>query len=151
MAHAENKVRIRRSPQDVYAFLADGMNGPLWRTGVKDIALKSGAAGTVGAVYSQTLTGPGGRSVAGDFEVIEAVPGELMRFQVVAGPARPTGEYRLRATENGTELHFTLDLAPKGMMKLMGPMIAKTMTAEVAQLEALKTVLETESPGTARG
>jgi len=142
MAHAENTITIHRAPQDVFTFLADGLNEPLWRTGIKDIALKSGSSGTVGAVYSQTLTGPGGRSIAGDYEITEAVPGELLRFQVVAGPARPQGEYRLRATDDGTEVQFTLNVQPKGFMKLMGSMIAKTMTAEVAQLSALKKVLE---------
>ena len=143
MAHAENRVTINREPRDVFTFLADGLNEPLWRSGVKDIALKSGEAGAVGAVYSQTLTGPGGRSIAGDYQITEAVPGELLGFQVVAGPARPTGAYRMRAIDGGTEVTFTLDVQPKGLMKLMGPMIAKTMAAEVAQLGTLKTVLET--------
>lgn len=117
MSHAENHIQINRTPQDVYAFLADGLNEPLWRTGVKHIALKSGDAGSVGAIYIQTLTGPGGRSIPGDYEITETVPGELLRFQVVAGPARPTGEYRLQARNGGTEVHFSLDLAPKGLMK----------------------------------
>ena len=142
MAHAENRITINRSPRDVYAFLADGMNEPLWRAGVKDIALESGGAGSVGAIYSQTLTGPGGRSIAGDYQIIEAIPEQLLRFQVVAGPARPLGEYRLRTMGDGTEVRFTLDLSPKGFMKLMGPMIAKTMAGEVAQLTSLKAVLE---------
>jgi len=145
MTHAENHISINRPPEDVYAFLADGLNEPLWRSGVKDIALKSGDAGAVGAVYSQTLTGPGGRSIAGDYEITAATPGELLRFQVVAGPARPTGEYRFRAGGGGTELTFTLDLQPKGMMKLMAPMVARTMVAEVAQLAKLKSVLEAPS------
>ena len=143
MAHAENRVTINRPPQVVFAFLADGLNEPLWRTGIKEITLKSGTAGTIGAVYGQTLTGPGGRSIAGDYQITEAVPGELLRFQVVAGPARPTGEYRLHAVTGGTEVQFTLDVQPKGFIRLMGAMIAKTMEAEVAQLPALKTVLET--------
>lgn len=142
MAHAENRTTINRPPQDVFAFLADGLNEPQWRSGVKEIALKSGSAGAVGALYSQTLTGPGGRSIPGDYEIKEAIPGELLRFQVVAGPARPTGEYRLQAADGGTEVRFTLDLQPKGLMRIMGPMIAKTMAAEVAQLNSLKSVLE---------
>ena len=142
MLQAQNEVSIRRTPDDVYAFLADGLNNTKWRAGVQAIALKSGAAGAVGAVYSQTLTGPGGRPIAGDYTITEAVPGELLRFQVVAGPARPTGEYRLRPDGGVTALQFSLELAPKGFMKLMGPMVAKTMEKEVAQLQALKEVLE---------
>ncbi|MCY0905981.1 hypothetical protein [Arthrobacter sp. H14-L1] len=115
---------------------------PSGRQGIKDIALKSGKSGAVGAVYSQTLSERGGRSIAGDYQITEAVPGKLLRFHVVAGPARPAGEYWLQDIEAGTELRFTLDVQPKGFMKLLAPMIAKTMATEVAQLTALKRVLE---------
>ena len=144
MAHAENETTINRSPEDVYAYLADGLNNVAWRSGVQSIALKSGSAGAVGALYSQTLTGPGGRSIAGNYEITAAEPGKQLAFQVVAGPARPTGEYRLSEAPGGTTVQFALDLQPKGLMKLMEPMIARTMEAEVAQLADLKRTLEAE-------
>lgn len=143
MAHAENETTISRSPEDVYAFLADGLNNPKWRSGIQNIALKSGTAGALGAVYSQTLTGPGGRPIAGDYEITTADPGRHLGFQVVAGPARPAGDYRLTEAPAGTTVRFTLDLHPKGLMKIVGPMITRTMQSEVAQLAALKNVLET--------
>ena len=142
MTHVENETTISRSPGDVYSFLTDGLNNPQWRSGIQSISLASGAAGTVGAIYSQTLTGPGGRPIAGDYEITMAEYGQLLRFQVVAGPARPVGEYRLSEVPGGTRIRFSLDLQPKGIMKLMGPMITRTMRSEVAQLENLKTVLE---------
>lgn len=142
MAHAENEITISRSPLDVYLFLADGLNNPEWRSGIQSIALKSGTPGTLGAVYSQTLTGPGGRPVAGDYEVTTADPGKRLCFQVVAGPARPTGEYHLTEVAAGTTVRFTLDLQPKGLMKLMEPLINRTMRAEVNQLAKLKNILE---------
>ena len=63
-------------------------------------------------------------------------------FQVVAGPARPAGAYRLSEAPGGTTVRFSLDLEPKGLMKLVGPVIVRTMKAEVAQLTNLKDVLE---------
>jgi hypothetical protein len=142
MAHAENEITISRTPEEVYAFLADGLNNPKWREGVQGIALKSGNAGSVGAIYAQTLTGPGGRPIAGDYEISSATPGQQLSFHVIAGPARPAGEYRLSPVPGGTSLRFALDLHPTGLMKLVGPIISKTMQKEVAQLAALKTVLE---------
>ena len=142
MAHAENETTINRSPEDVYAFLADGLNNPAWRSGVQDITLKSGKPGDLGAVYSQTLTGPGGRPIVGDYEITAAEPGKHLGFQVVAGPARPAGAYLLSEAPGGTTVRFTLDLQPKGLMKLVGPVIVRTMNAEVAQLTNLKNVLE---------
>jgi hypothetical protein len=144
MAHAENETIISRSPEDIYAFLAEGLNNQAWRSGIQAIALKTGAAGALGAVYSQTLSGPGGRPIAGDYEITAAEPGKLLAFQVVAGPARPTGAYHFSDVPGGTKVRFTLDLQPKGLMKLVGPVIARTMEAEVAQLAKLKTVLEAQ-------
>lgn len=142
MAHAENESTISRSPEDVYAFLADGLHNPKWRSGIQDIALKSGTSGALGAAYGQTLTGPGGRPIAGDYEITTADPGQRLSFQVMAGPARPSGEYHLSAAPGGTKVRFTLDLQPKGLMKIAGPMIARSMQTEVAQLTNLKSVLE---------
>lgn len=147
MVHAANQIIIDRSPEDVYAFLADGLNNRLWRSGVKEISLKSGVVGALGAIYAQKLAGPGGRPVDGDYEITVAEPGNRLCFQVVAGPARPSGEYRLNPVAAATEVSFSLELQPKGLMKLAGPMIARTMRSEVAQLSALKKVLEQNVPG----
>ena len=142
MAHAQNSVTIDRSPADVFAFLADGLNNPQWRDGVRKIELAGGEPGQVGAVYCQVLAGPGGRSIDGDYRITSATPGEELSFEVIAGPARPTGVYTLSASGDGTTVVFALDLTPKGVMRLMNSMITKTMEAEVAQLSALKRVLE---------
>lgn len=144
MAHAENEITINRAPEDVYAFLADGLNNPKWRSGVQAISLKSGASGTVGSVYRQSLAGPGGRSIDGDYEITAAEPGRLLGFRVVAGPARPTGAYHLSQSPDGTRVRFTLDLQPKGLMKVLGPMVQRTMETEVSQLAHLKAVLEAQ-------
>ncbi|WP_125610631.1 SRPBCC family protein [Specibacter cremeus] len=142
MVHAEHEVVVGRSAADVYSYLADGMNNPSWRHGVRDLVLRSGEPAAVGAVYGQTMAGPGGRAIAGDYEITEAVPGERLSFHVVAGPARPTGTYTFTAEDAGTRVKFALDVQPSGMMKLLSPAIARTMRQEVAQLDRLKSVLE---------
>lgn len=142
MARAENSITINRSPADVFAFLADGLNNARWREGVRKVELASGEAGQVGTVYRQVLAGPGGRSIDGDYRITSAVPGEELSFQVVAGPARPTGSYTLTPAGDGTTVRFVLELTPKGVMKLMNSMITKTMESEVSQLSALKATLE---------
>lgn len=145
MAFAAYEVVISRDAMTVYGFLMDGMNNSLWRSGVRSISLRSGVRGQKGAVYQQTLTGPGGRPIAADFEITEARPGAEVRFAVVAGPARPTGGYYLSTEGKTTRLRFALEYHPKGLQKLMNGMIQKTMESEVAQLEQLKTVIESDS------
>ncbi|WP_211882296.1 SRPBCC family protein [Pseudarthrobacter albicanus] len=142
MAHAENEITIDRPITEVYAFLADGLNNPAWRHGVQSIALRSGVPGETGAVYGQTLSGPRGRSIQGDYRITEADPGRTLAFQVIAGPARPEGRYVLSEAEGRTTVRFVLDLKPSGLMRVLDGLITKTMQAEVAQLQELKSVIE---------
>ena len=90
MAFAEHEVLVHRDAMAVYGFLLNGLNLPSWQEGIRSISLSSGSAGSAGARYQVTLTGPGGRPVAGDFEITQARPGAEIRFQVVAGPSLPT-------------------------------------------------------------
>lgn len=145
MAFAAHEVVINRDAMTVYSFLMDGLNNSLWRSGVRSMALRSGVRGEKGAVYQQTLTGPGGRPIAADFEITEARPGAEVRFDVIAGPARPSGGYYLSTEGKTTRLRFALEYHPKGLQKLMNSVIQKTMEAEVAQLEQLKAVIESRS------
>jgi uncharacterized membrane protein len=143
MAAAEHSVTVRRTPEDVYAFLADGLNNPRWRSSVRSVSLASGSAGQVGAVYAQRLAGPGGREIDGDYRITEAQPSSSLHFEVIAGPARPKGTFTLRpADDGGTHLTFGLALETKGLMRLMNGMVQKTMDSEVGQLAKLKAVLE---------
>ncbi|WP_427131212.1 SRPBCC family protein [Pseudarthrobacter sp. S9] len=86
MAHAENEITIDRAATEVYAFLADGLNNPAWRRSVQSIALRSGAPGETGAVYGQTLTGPRGRPIQGDYRITAADPGRTLASRSL--PAR---------------------------------------------------------------
>lgn len=143
MAHAEATVVIDRPAGEVFDFIADGSNNPRWRQGVTDITRVSGEG--VGAVYKQTMTGPGGRPIAGDYRVTEFDRPNRLAFVVIAGPARPTGTFQLQPEGTGTRLTFTLDLQPSGLMKLAAPMIARQVRKEVDAVNELKRVLESAS------
>ena len=138
MAHAEGTITIERPVNLVFDFIADGLNNPHWRPSVTDIQLAPGKSAT----YKQGLKGPGGSRIDGDYEITESKPNELITFQVIAGPARPTGTYKFEAAGNATQLTFSLHFEPKGLAKLMDPMITATMRSEVAMLSNLKAYLE---------
>jgi uncharacterized membrane protein len=143
MAHAEERVIVNRPVNQVFAFILDGTNNPLWRSSVLDIERVPGTPAEVGARFKQGLKGPGGRRIAGDYEITECQPNTLIRFQVIAGPARPTGAYSFEPVNEGTAVTFSLDHEPRGLIeRLMSPMIARTMRQEVTTLGQLKTYLE---------
>jgi uncharacterized membrane protein len=141
MAHAEKTVIINRPLQSVFEFILNGANNRLWRSSVLDIKPLGEAPYGAGSKFQQGLKGPGGR-IAGDYEITESKPNELIRFKVTAGPARPEGTYRFETQGAGTALTFVLDFQPKGLAKLMDPMIQRSMEEEVGMLAELKAFLE---------
>jgi uncharacterized membrane protein len=141
MAHAEKTVVINRPVESVFDFVLNGANNKLWRSSVLDIKPLSEAPYGLGSKFEQGLKGPTGR-IAGDYEITECKPNELIRFQVTAGPARPTGLYRFQRQGGATQLTFILDYTAKGFSKLMEPMIQRSMEQEVGMLEELKSFLE---------
>jgi uncharacterized membrane protein len=142
VAFAEYDVLIQSDAMSVYNFLADARNLPRWRIGIRSVELQSGAEGAKGAIYRQLLTDPGGRPVAGDFEVIEARPGAEIQYQVIVGQARPRGGYYLSSEGQRTRVRFALECEPKGILGRLRNPFRRAMKAEVIQLERLKAVLE---------
>jgi uncharacterized membrane protein len=141
MPEAQHQVTIRRPADEVFTFIADGLNGPKWRPGITDIVLLSGSG--VGATYKQGVKGPGGRRIAADYRVTEYQPNRRLAFEAIAGPVRPAGEYVLEELADGTRLTFSLQAELGGIKKLlMGGAVQKTMAAEVAATERLKKLLE---------
>jgi Predicted integral membrane protein len=143
MAHAEGSITINRPVKEVFDFILDGRNSTLWRPSVLDVQLMPGNPLGVGAIFKQGLKGPGGR-IDGDYEIVECKPNELIRFQVITGPARPTGTYLFKSMDDSTQVKFILDFQPKGLAKLMDGMINKSMKGEVEKLSNLKAYFENQ-------
>ena len=141
MPSARHSVTINRPASEVFAFVAEGENAPRWRTGVLDIQRVSGQG--VGAVYRQGVRGPGGRRVAADYQVTAYQPDTMLAFETVAGPVRPTGEFRLEEADGATTLTLSLQADLAGVKRLvMSGMVQRTMDAEVAAIDNVKRILE---------
>jgi uncharacterized membrane protein len=141
MPSARHEITVHRPIGEVFSFIADGLNGPKWRSGITDIALVSGSG--VGATYKQGVRGPGGRRVDADYRITAFEPNSRLAFEGVAGPVRPKGEYVFEHVDDGTQLRFSLDAELSGIKKLlMSGAVQKTMDAEVHSIERLKALLE---------
>ena len=141
MPSARRTITIKRPVGDVFAYVANGTNGPTWRPGVLDIEIVSGDG--AGAVYRQGVRGPMGRRIAADYEVTVFEPNRRFEFKAIAGPVRPKGGYTFEETPEGTSVTFWLD-EPLGGLKglFLGRQVQQTMDAEMAALDGLKAQLE---------
>jgi len=144
MAHAEFQITINRSVQDVFNYLLDGDNNPQWRPVCLDVQRLTNKPDAVGAKFKQGSKSPGGR-IDCDYEITECEPNQSIKFQVIAGPARPTGVYKFVSAGNATTVTFALNLETQGLQKLVDGIIQKYMQSEVAYLINLKNVLETRA------
>ena len=141
MPSAERTITINRPVEEVFSFVSDGRNAKLWRSGVLDVELASGAG--LGARYSQGVRGPGGRRIAADYEITEYEPNSKIAFAATAGPVRPTGSFTFEGMGTGTILTFRLDAQLGGLQKLLlGGAVQSTMNAEMGALDTLKDLLE---------
>ena len=125
----------------MFAFLTDPANDPKWRPHVKEIS----AEGPVGAGshIHQVVEGPGGRGIAADIEVTAFEPPSHYAFRVVAGPARPVGEFRIAPTGTGSEVSFSLQAELGGIKKLlMGSAVQRSMDGEMTGLDTAKQLIE---------
>jgi hypothetical protein len=142
MVQAQRTVTVARPIAEVFAFLADGLNEPKWRPEVITIRHVSGSG--VGAVYAQKMKGPAGRPIAGDFRFTRYDEPTQLDFEVIAGPARPTGSYRLREVDSGsTSVTFTMGFVPRGLIRLLAPIVNKQLRAEVANLDNVAAAMGT--------
>ena len=141
MPSATRTIAIDRSPDDVFAFFSDPANDQRWRGHVKEIAAE-GTPG-VGRHVHQVVEGPGGRGIAADIEVTAYEPPRRYAFQVVAGPARPRGEFTVTPTGTGSTVTFSLaaDLGGWKKFVMSGPVQA-SMDGEMAGLDKAKAILE---------
>ena len=141
MASAQRSIVIQRPIDEVFAFVADGANAQRWRSGVLDVEHVAGKG--VGETWRQGVKGPGGRRIAADYEITAWEPPQHLAFRAIAGPVRPTGEYRLAAEDGGTRLTFSLAADVTGWKRfVMAGAVQSTMDAEMAALDRLKAALE---------
>ncbi|MFN2582572.1 MAG: SRPBCC family protein [Candidatus Dormibacteria bacterium] len=144
MPEASNSVVIDRPVADVFVFLGNAENDRRWRSGVVELQRVSGEG--VGTRYHQVVSGPGGRKVNADIEIIEFTPNSRIAFRTTTGPVRPEGSYDLSPQDGGTKVTFKLSATVGGLKSLfMGSMVQKTMNNEVAALSELKRVLESST------
>lgn len=130
MVNAARAVVVPKPIDVVFSFLAHGMNEKAWRPSVTAVRPPSGSG--VGTVWRQTMRGPGGVRVRGDYVVTEQEEPVLFGFRVIAGPVRPTGRFELVAlTPTATQVRFALAVAVRGPMRLLSGSIATQVRAEV--------------------
>ena len=144
MPAAQRTIVIDRPIEAVFSFFSTPSNDLRWRPHVREI--QDPPEMRTGARIRQVIAGPGGRGIDADIEVTNYLPFSHYAFTVVAGPARPRGEYSFTSAGTAsTSLTFSLAANLAGLKKLlMSAPVQKSMDGEMASLDTAKKLLESE-------
>ena len=128
---------IARPPDEVFAFVSDVRNDPVWHTDVREVRSSSDAVG-VGTVFDVKVKPSMGVS-EGTMTVSHLEPGRLIRFDGRMGRMSPTVTNICEPGELGTRFTRRVELEPSGLMRAMTPlirrMIAKSNEGFLANLK----------------
>jgi uncharacterized membrane protein len=84
-----------------------------------------------------------GRTVSARYEITEHQPPLLSAFRTLDGPIRPHGVATFAEHDGSTSMTFELDLGARGALRLLAPLLARTLTRQTrAHLERFKAIAE---------
>lgn len=134
----EHEIEIERSPEDVYAFLADPENLPKWQTSVMTVKPESETRFTEVRTFI-------GRRVESTIDVTTAEPGREFSLRAADGPVRFTIRHLLQPVGEGrTRLRIEGETeGAGGLFKLGGRMLRRAAERRVEEdFARLKELLE---------
>jgi uncharacterized protein YndB with AHSA1/START domain len=136
----ESSTTIRRSVEDVWAFISDPGNAPKWDPGVLDVRVTSAGPVRVGTTLQSVHKGG-----TMDITVIEYEPKVRFTLKFTRGPLEGSWvRYAMEPVEGNTKLTRTLNLRSSGSrvprQSLAAP--AETPSQEAAELTNIKRLLE---------
>jgi uncharacterized protein YndB with AHSA1/START domain len=137
---ARGRTAIRRSIEDVFDYLADPRNEPRWLPGAKSVTMTS--EGEVGP--GSRFVGEYARAGRVELELVEFERPLRVTFRVDSKIVRFDDAVELEPAEGQTRLQAHMTAHPKGLMRLVEPLMARSMRSQfAANWEHLRRALET--------
>jgi carbon monoxide dehydrogenase subunit G len=136
----ELTVEIARTPEDVFALLSDVERLSEWQTSAVEAHTDGPLAEGSRITEKRRLLG---REVDSELEVVAYEPPQRLILRSLGGPVKFTVDHELAAQDEGTLLTLVAEAEPGGLMRLTGPMIARTAEQQFRQdFDRLKELLE---------
>lgn len=141
MVTFENTVIIRRPIEEVFGFLSQFENVPMWNYAIVETRKVSEGPVGVGTTYHQVRSVPSRSEER--FEVTVYNPSRHLEIRGQLGPFPSRLSYALDALPEGTRVTNTVELELRGPGRLLGRVaVPRVRDAVAANLRKLKEVLE---------
>lgn len=136
MASAENRVRIPKPVDDVWAALVDVRSMHRWLPAVRRVELVDGRDGQPGARYDATVE-VDRRSLGGTLRIVDVDAPRLLHVEIAAAPLRIHSRITLTPDGDGTEVLAVLEAATPGLLALAAGRIRRALEDALAELPRL--------------
>ena len=107
---------IARPAAEGWDYVMDVSNDANWRTGIDESGWQPGETIGLGAL-GYTRVG----DQKAEWRVISLEEGESVQWDLISGPIKGRGGYRLVPVEGGTQFTLLADVEPAGWLRLLGP------------------------------
>ena len=141
MIQYDVSMHLNRSVEEVFAFLSDASKHSSWQSDLIESEQLTDGPLRVGTRIREVRR-LGRRPTAYEGEVIDFEPNKRFALQVMTGP-HVTASYTLTGEDGGTRLRFQFVMRTNGMMRLLEPLIVRSMRKQSASdFGRLKSILE---------
>jgi len=142
MTKFEHSVLIQRPLEEVWAYVMEPANDPVWQGPVIEVRRGAGEEMSVGSEIEEVMQFLGRRFEV-TFTVTEHEPMRRSAVRVSSGPVPMNGSYRLDPVAGGTRFTMEGETEAHGLFKLAEPVFARMARREwESSCEVLKDLLE---------
>ncbi len=141
MIHHEISIHLNCPPHDVFAFLVDPQKLMLWQSNLIKSEIVSEGPLHVGSRFHEVRRmGPREVDIRG--EISEFTPDRRLSTRTETKPQAGV-RYVLEPEDGGTRLHYDFTVHTAGMMRLMQPVISRSIRQGTeADLQKLRQLVE---------
>lgn len=142
MIRIEHDQEIGRPIDAVFEFAANPENNPRWWAPVQEARLLAEGPVATGSRFEEVGRTPLGQTTS-EFEVASYDAPHEVQFRVVEGSVPAIVTERFEAQNGSTRVHVTVQVQPKGLMRLAQPLLRPMLDRMWrGNLRELKRVLE---------
>lgn len=126
MIASSESIEIDRAPADVFRFVADLRNEPLWHVDIASVPADTPAEPEVGRVVPVKFKPFMGKT-DGTFTALEVEPGSRIVYRADFAGLQPVITYRVETAGTGARFTRAVEMQPRGFATLMTPMMKRML------------------------
>ena len=150
----DSAVEVRRPVPQVFAFVADMTNAPLWQAGLHRVERIPPGPVRVGSehVFERRFAG---RTMTSRNRITELHPPSRIAFEIPHGWISGRAAYAVTPVEGGSRVRCRMEFQARGLSRLAEPILARVLSRDSRRDDQqLKAVLEDQpatTPNPTRG